>query len=154
MERDSRNIFPVLRLLLRDSFRQAFRLLPGFPGKQLVAVTAWAASGLAGVPLAFPRVPRNSAIPPTFAKLLARICRSSAPGRRCEGRLPRPAAATREWTFPFPVVSIVLAAKPEPSTMIPRLQFTYYRRSVIFHHCRYQTCRKIVRQPIQCRILL
>src|SRR5260370_3209049 len=131
---------------LRDTHRAAPRPRPGFSrrasralphpqGKSLAAAKAspWFAPGPA--PPASRLDPPSIATPPTPEPPLAQIFQSIVRGKRRGDRLLHPAAISPEWAFLSLGVPAILLVKHGPS--------------IVLHHFRHQSCRNILRHPVQ-----
>src|SRR6266851_9274523 len=136
---------------LRDTHRAAPWLLPGFSprasralphpqGKPLAAAKASPSFAPGPAPPASRLDPPSIATPPKPEPPLAQIFQSILRGR-CRGdRLLHPAAISPEWAF--------------LSLGVPATLLVKRGASIILHHCRHESRRKILRQPVQCGVLL
>src|ERR1700687_676124 len=120
--------------------RRASRLLPHPRGKPPVEAKAWEASAPARTPPASLRARPNNATPPRSATLPARISQSNVFGRRREGTALPPAGELPEWASPSPAAPAILPAIPAPS--------------IVLRHRRHQPRRKVLRDALECRVLL
>src|SRR6266566_5386073 len=136
---------------LRDTHRAAPRLRPGFSrrasralphpqGKPIAAAKAWPSFAPGPAPPASRLDPPSIATPPKPEPPLAQIFQSIVRGKRRGDRLLHPAAISPEWAFLSLGVPAILSVK--------------HGASIILHHCRHQSCRKILRQPVQRGVLL
>src|SRR6266481_3261873 len=107
-------------------------------------------------PPEFPRAPPNSAIRPTSVKLPAQIFRSTAPGTRPASSVLRPATARRKSASLFPAAPEVLPVKLSPSALRSCGCRASARQAllIILSHRRDQSRSKVLRHPVQRRVLL
>src|SRR6266704_4137345 len=120
--------------------RRASRALPHPQGKPLAAAKASPSFAPGPAPPASRLDPPSIATPPKPEPPLAQIFQSIVRDKRRADRLLHPAAIVPEWAFLSPGVPAILSVK--------------HGASIILHHCRHQSCRKILRQPVPCGVLL
>src|SRR5882724_5208939 len=125
---------------LRGFSLPAFRSLLRPQRTRPAAVKASPSFALDPSPPGFRLAPPNSATPPTPATLPAQISRSIAPGTNPAGTVPLPATKSPGSSSLSPAEPAILPVKSAPS--------------IILRHRRHQPRRKILRQPLQRRILL
>src|SRR6266850_1243983 len=126
--------------LLRGSSPPSFQWSLHLQGTPPAAAKAWPSSAPGPSPPASRRAPPSSATPPTPATPPAQISRSVPPGRNREDTAPLPATRWPESPFLSPAAPAILPLKSAPS--------------IVLRHRRHQPRRKILRQPIQRRVLL
>src|SRR6266699_5249546 len=130
--RDTHRAAPQLRPVFSP---RASRSLPHSQGKPLAAAKASPSFAPGPAPPASRLDPQSIATPPKPEPPPAQIFQSIVRDKRRADRLLHPAAIVPEWAFLSPAVPAILLVKHGPS--------------IVLHHCRHQSCRKILRQPVQ-----